>query len=60
MLRRNCAITHELPFTVLASQQVDTEEVGMSPADPAGQRFQIATPYCMCIPVGEYTYGQIL
>lgn len=60
MLRRNCAIIHEVPFTVLASQQVDIEEVGMSPADPAGQRFQIATLYSVCIPIGKHTYGQIL
>lgn len=60
MLRRNCATIHELPFAVLGLQQVDIEEVGMSSANPAGQRFQIATPNCVCIQIGEYTYGQIL
>lgn len=60
MLRRNCAIIPQLSFTLLASQQVDMQEAGMSPADTAGQRFQISTPYCVRIPIVEYTHGQIL
>lgn len=60
MLKRNCAIIPELPFTLLTSQQVNMQEAGMSPAGTAGQRFQISTPYCVHIPVVEYTYGQIL
>lgn len=60
MLRRNCAIIPKLLFTLLASWQVDMQEERMSPADAAGQRFQISTPYCVRLPIVEYTYGQIL
>ena len=60
MLRRNCAITPELLFTLLASWQADMQEEGMSPVDAAGQRFQISTLCCVRLPILEYTYGQIL
>lgn len=60
MLRINCTIIPELSFTLLASQQMDMQDAGMSPADTAGPRFQISTPYCVRIPIVEYTYGQIL